>query len=55
MDVRHEDVLIAAVLILVDLEAEADGHQFVSLILPLGGCYIVTLLRLRFLKPMKKG
>ena len=29
MDVRHEDVLIAAVLILVDLEAEADGHQFV--------------------------
>ena len=29
MDVRHEDVLIAAALILVDREAEADGHQFV--------------------------
>ena len=29
MDVRHEDVLVAASLILVDREAEADGHQFV--------------------------
>ena len=29
MDVRHEDVLIVAALILVDREAEADGHQFV--------------------------
>ena len=29
MDVRHEDVLIVASLILVDREAEADGHQFV--------------------------
>ena len=29
MDVRHEDVLIAAALILVDREAEADGHQLV--------------------------
>ena len=29
MEVRHEDVLIAAALILVDREAEADGHQFV--------------------------
>ena len=29
MDVRHEDVLIMASLILVDREAEADGHQFV--------------------------
>ena len=29
MDVRYEDVLIAAALILVDREAEADGHQFV--------------------------
>ncbi len=29
MDVRHEDVLIVASLILVDREAEADGHQLV--------------------------
>ena len=29
MDVRHEDVLVVAPLILVDREAEADGHQFV--------------------------
>ena len=29
MDVRHEDVLVVASLILVDREAEADGHQFV--------------------------
>ena len=29
MDVRHKDVLIVASLILVDREAEADGHQFV--------------------------
>ena len=29
MDVRHEDVLIVAALILVDREAEADGHQLV--------------------------
>ena len=29
MDVRHEDVLVVAALILVDREAEADGHQFV--------------------------
>ena len=29
MNVRHEDVLIVASLILVDREAEADGHQFV--------------------------
>ena len=29
MDVRHEDVLIVTALILVDREAEADGHQFV--------------------------
>ena len=29
MDVRYEDVLIVASLILVDREAEADGHQFV--------------------------
>ena len=29
MDVRHEDVLIAAALILVDREAEANGHQLV--------------------------
>ena len=29
MDVRYEDVLIVAALILVDREAEADGHQFV--------------------------
>ena len=29
MDVRHEDVLIVASLILVDREAEADSHQFV--------------------------
>ena len=29
MDVRHEDVLIVASLILVDREAEADDHQFV--------------------------
>ena len=29
MDVRHEDVLVMAALILVDREAEADGHQFV--------------------------
>ena len=29
MDVRHEDVLVMASLILVDREAEADGHQFV--------------------------
>ena len=29
MDVRYEDVLIVASLILVDREAEADGHQLV--------------------------
>ena len=29
MDVRHEDVLIVASLILVDREAEANGHQLV--------------------------
>ena len=29
MNVRYEDVLIVASLILVDREAEADGHQFV--------------------------
>ena len=29
MDVRYEDVLVMAALILVDREAEADGHQFV--------------------------
>ena len=29
MDVRHEDVLVVASLILVDREAEADGHQSV--------------------------
>ena len=29
MDVRYEDVLVVASLILVDREAEADGHQFV--------------------------
>ena len=29
MDVRHEDVLVVASLILVDREAEADGHQLV--------------------------
>ena len=29
MDVRYKDVLIVASLILVDREAEADGHQFV--------------------------
>ena len=29
MDVRHEDVLVMASLILVDREAEADGHQLV--------------------------
>ena len=29
MDVRHEDVLIVASLILVDREAEANSHQFV--------------------------
>ncbi len=29
MDVRYEDVLIVASLILVDREAEADGRQFV--------------------------
>ncbi len=29
MDVRHEDVLVVTALILVDREAEADGHQFV--------------------------
>ena len=29
MDVRHEDVLIVTALILVDREAEADGHQLV--------------------------
>ena len=29
MDVRHEDVLVVAALILVDREAEADGHQLV--------------------------
>ena len=29
MDVRYEDVLIVASLILVDREAEADGYQFV--------------------------
>ena len=29
MDVRHEDVLIVASFILVDREAEADGHQLV--------------------------
>ena len=29
MDVRHEDVLVMAALILVDREAEADGHQLV--------------------------
>ena len=29
MDVRYEDVLIVAALILVDREAEADGHQLV--------------------------
>mgnify|MGYP003279616043 FL=1 len=29
MDVRHEDVLVVAPLILVDREAEADGHQLV--------------------------
>ena len=29
MDVRHEDVLIVAALILVDREAEADRHQLV--------------------------
>ena len=30
MNVRHEDVLVMASLILVDREAEADGHQLVS-------------------------
>ena len=29
MDVRYEDVLVMAALILVDREAEADGHQLV--------------------------
>ena len=29
MDVRYEDVLVVASLILVDHEAEADGHQLV--------------------------
>ena len=29
MDVRYEDVLVVASLILVDREAEADGHQLV--------------------------
>ena len=29
MDVRYEDVLVVTSLILVDREAEADGHQFV--------------------------
>ena len=29
MDVRYKDVLIVASLILVDREAEADGHQLV--------------------------
>ena len=29
MDVRHEDVLVVASLILVDREAEANGHQLV--------------------------
>ena len=29
MDVRHEDVLIVTALILVDREAEANGHQLV--------------------------
>ena len=29
MDVRNEDVLVVTALILVDREAEADGHQFV--------------------------
>ena len=29
MDVRHEDVLVVAALILVDREAEANGHQLV--------------------------
>ena len=29
MDVRYEDVLVVAALILVDREAEADGYQFV--------------------------
>jgi len=29
MDVRYEDVLVVTALILVDREAEADGHQFV--------------------------
>ena len=29
MDVRHEDVLVVTFLILVDREAEANGHQLV--------------------------
>ena len=29
MDIYYEDVLVVASLILVDREAEADGHQFV--------------------------
>ena len=29
MDIHNEDVLVVTALILVDREAEADGHQFV--------------------------